>query len=167
MGIPGLMMTNRAQSADGRIQRESAAAEDSEEETPPVRQPNTIGDLGVDSPTAMTNLRRVWNQILWTRQTCTPYITVTDMDADPRSSWLWSLAATLAGLAAVLVLTLLPVYFLLGGVTPGSAAVVVGAAAAGLFIYRSASWWVAVARVVAVLFGLFCALRYKVLTRLN
>ena len=63
MGIPGLM-ANRAQSADGRIQRESTAAEDSEDETPPVRQPNTIGDPGIESPTAMTNLRRVWNQIL-------------------------------------------------------------------------------------------------------
>ena len=30
----------------------------------------------------MTNLRRVWNQILWTRLACTPYITVTDLNDD-------------------------------------------------------------------------------------
>ena len=71
IGIPGLM-TNRAQSADGRIQRESATAEDSEDETPPVRQPNTIGDPSTESPTAMASLRRVWHQVLWTRLSCTP-----------------------------------------------------------------------------------------------
>ena len=62
------------------MERQTVTAEDSEDETPPVRQPNTIGDPGIESPTAMTNLRRVWNQILWTRLTCTPYITVTDLD---------------------------------------------------------------------------------------
>ena len=74
------MTTTRARSADGRIERESITAEDSEDETPPARLPNTIGDPGTESPTAMANLRRVWNQILWTKLSCTPFITVMDLN---------------------------------------------------------------------------------------
>ena len=61
------------------MQRSPDVTEDSDEERP-LRQPNTIGDPGAESPTALRNLRRIWRTILWTRLTCTPFITVTDLN---------------------------------------------------------------------------------------
>ena len=61
------------------MQRSPDVTEDSDEERP-LRQPNTIGDPGAESPTALRNLRRIWKTILWTRLACTPFITVTDLN---------------------------------------------------------------------------------------
>ena len=69
-------MRGRAQSSDGRLQKAPETEPDSDEE-PPSRKPNTIGDPGIGSPTALNNLRRIWQSILFTRLLLNPYVTVT------------------------------------------------------------------------------------------